>query len=1178
MRDIEERLRFHWQRWTKHPEARTGLETLLSHFTVALTRVKEPQRVLSHFDRLFQTTPQSDTLIAQLVAYPRGVEKLVTLFASSPFLAEILLQNPAYLSFLLNRRQITRMKSVGRFYDEVRQMVEGHNFLEQLLALRRYQRRELLRIGACDLWDFWSLSRVTLQLSFLAEALVRVALDVAAEETGISPEGFAVLALGKLGGRELNYSSDIDLLFLAAEDAVRYVPLGERLIDVLTRVTEEGFLYRVDMRLRPWGRSGPLVTSVAGYMKYLERHARVWEWQALLKARPIAGDRALSAAIVRRFPSIIFRLTPLQARDAVREMKAHIEERLRQRGKAWGEVKLGEGSIRDIEFIAQYLQLTYGGRYPGVRSGNTRRALARLHRHGILPEEDYQILLDGYIFLRTVEHFLQLMHNRQTHRLPTQPEALEDLARRLGYEGEDAAEQLVQQYEQYRQAIRSVYCRYLGEKTEPAASPKKGGGEDASQVQAHIERMAASYREAFDPATVAHHAALAARLSPENLAEVEARPLDDDLWEVTIVAYDYLGELSLITGLLSVYGMNIIEGRVFTYEGRRAGEPCKIVDVFHVRPSTGSVDEQTWCHYRDDLINLLTYLEGGNREAAQGVLARRFAQALEYHPEATDILLPVDIEIDNDSSPRYTVLRIDAPDTIGFLYAFTQALALNNIYIARMDVQTVGQRVRDTLWITDQHGRKITSPQEQQKLRAATVLVKHFTHLLPRASDPEAAQRHFRRFLADLFARPDWHRELATLQTPAVLEALARLLGVSHFLWDDFLRLQYEQLFPVLQEVAELDVTKSKSTLWFEVQSLLEGGDTYEAKRDALNAFKDREMFRVDMRYILGRSSFEEFSAALTDLAEVLVEAAYRLCREELEARFGTPLTPAGAPCPVAVCGLGKLGGREMGFASDLELMFVYGEGGETSGPEVIPTAMFFEHLVSCFLQTIRSRREGVFEVDLQLRPYGKAGSLAVSRRAFMEYFGPNGPAWPYERQALVRLRAIAGDAAFGRDVEALRDLLVYTGQPFDVAAMRAMRERQLRHLVRGGSINAKFSPGGLVDVEYLVQALQITYGLPYPELRTPNTAEAMKRLADLGILSSEDYRRLREAHLFLRRLIEALRVVHGHAKDLTVPRPDSDAFIFLARRMGYGNDPQALHRDLLAHMTFVRELNRRLL
>ena len=216
--------------------------------------------------------------------------------------------------------------------------------------------------------------------------------------------------------------------------------------------------------------------------------------------------------------------------------------------------------------------------------------------------------------------------------------------------------------------------------------------------------------------------------------------------------------------------------------------------------------------------------------------------------------------------------------------------------------------------------------------------------------------------------------------------------------------------------------------------------------------------------------------------------------------------------------------------------------------------------------------------MDLQLRPYGKAGSLAVSLRAFAEFFHPDGPAWPYERQALIRLRPIAGDEALGQEVQRLRDAFVYTGEPFDTAAMRAMRERQLRHLVRGGTLNAKFSPGGLVDIEYLVQGLQITYGHPYPELRTPNTLEAMQRLAELRILARQDYLQLRAAYRFLRWLIEALRIVRGHAGDLTIPPPESEAFRVLARRLGYGHDRERLWQDILTHMAFVRELQARLL
>ena len=255
-------------------------------------------------------------------------------------------------------------------------------------------------------------------------------------------------------------------------------------------------------------------------------------------------------------------------------------------------------------------------------------------------------------------------------------------------------------------------------------------------------------------------------------------------------------------------------------------------------------------------------------------------------------------------------------------------------------------------------------------------------------------------------------------------------------------------------------------------------------------------MFRIDMRHIMKYTSrFSQFSRELTDLAEVVVDAAFRLCEAEMIGLYGEPRDEDGSYSPMTACALGKAGGHELGFASDIELMFIYDANGNTTGPEVITTAEFYEKFVAEFVRTIQARHEGIFEIDLQLRPYGKAGSMAVSLDAFRRYFAPGGPAWAYERQALVKLRPIAGDAGLGQRLVAVRDEFVYTGEVFDVAAMRAMRERQLRHLVTPGTINAKFSPGCLVDMEYLVQGLQITYGPKYPSVRQPNTREAMAAL-----------------------------------------------------------------------------------
>jgi glutamate-ammonia-ligase adenylyltransferase len=346
-----------------------------------------------------------------------------------------------------------------------------------------------------------------------------------------------------------------------------------------------------------------------------------------------------------------------------------------------------------------------------------------------------------------------------------------------------------------------------------------------------------------------------------------------------------------------------------------------------------------------------------------------------------------------------------------------------------------------------------------------------------------------------------------------------------------------------------------------------------------LNEFKDREMFRIDMRHILGHTKeFWDFSEELTALAEVVVNSAYHLCHEDLRTQYGAPLQENGAASEMSVCALGKCGGRELGFASDVELMFIYSTNGRTTGPEVITTAEFYETLVQHFVQAITAKREGIFEIDLRLRPYGNSGSMAVSSEAFRRYFAPDGPAWAYERQALVKLRPIAGNIGLGEEVVKLRDRYLYHGPPFDVRAMRAMRERQIRHLVTGGTFNAKYSPGGLVDVEYLVQALQITHGGEDPGLRLTNIRRAMAALSASGVLSEDAYTQLHKAHTFLRWLIDGLRMVRGNARDLTVPAVESEAFAFLAKRMRYGNDVEQLRDDLDHYTTTVQELNRRLL
>jgi glutamate-ammonia-ligase adenylyltransferase len=1169
-----------------------GLEMILPYLSHALEAAADPDRSLVNFSRFADM--QGTGLYRELGQNPRVIEMLVTLFSASPFLTEILLRTPDPLQLLKQRSVLTERKTIDQFQGEAQAAYRATTTdFGKLDALRLYQRRQLLRIGTSDFLGLYDLRTVFSQLSRMAIGLVRTCLALAVEQAGVPADDLTILAAGKLGGWELNYSSDIDLLFAAREEHPDIQRLVKQFIDIVSRTTSEGFLYRVDLRLRPWGHDGPLVNTRDGYLQYLKVHARPWERQAYLKTRTIAGNLGLGEELRKEIEPYLFQLPAEEVRSSILAMKLRTEEFLRKKGRKWGEVKLGEGSIRDVEFVVQSLQLIH----PSVRTRATLKAIRQLLEDGYLSQADAFTLTEGYIFLRTTEHYLQMIDYRQTYTLPADTIALGLLARRLGFIGAEAGERFVEQYERHSAAIRTVFLKYVGNE---AGKEAAASAEASPEVRQHLARMDASYAATFNEEEIHQHAQMAEKVSRETPAIVYTREMEHSQWRLTVIGYDFLGELSLICGLMFVYGMDIIDSHVFTYEsqaketsqpskpagfhrGGRArrfqpsGDRPKIVDVFTVR-SMGPepVTTEVWERYTEDLKGLLLKLQAGQRREAQGELARRVGAAFPGAKDEVVPLYPIDIEIDNEASEKYTVLKIGTADTMGFLYEFSNALAMNHVNIARMDVRSIGKRVSDTIYVTDDKGRKISDPERQRELRAATVLIKHFTHLLPHSPNPQAALLHFREFLAQLFNRPNWPDELAKVERPEVLDALAQLLGVSDFLWDDFLRMQYSNLFPVVRDVDELAAPKTAEALQQELESALAQAADW---REGLNAFKDREMFRIDMRHILGYTQeFWDFSEELTSLAEVVLKAVYDRVLDELRVRYGDPQKEDGSACPAALFGLGKFGGRELGFASDIELTLIYVGEGQTRGPKVLPVNEFFEELIQEFVRSIQARQEGIFRIDLQLRPYGKAGSLAVRLDAFERYYAPGGPAWGYERQALVKLRPLLGDPNLIGRVGNLRDQYVYHGEGFDVTAMRAMRERQLRHLVTAGTFNAKYSPGGLVDLEYLVQALQIIHGADLPELRVTNIREAMAELAKAGILSEADYGRLRKAHTFLRWLIDSLRVVRGNTRDVNIPPFESEEFAFLARRLRYGQDTARLKEDLAQYQGNVQEISIKLL
>ncbi len=725
-------------------------------------------------------------------------------------------------------------------------------------------------------------------------------------------------------------------------------------------------------------------------------------------------------------------------------------------------------------------------------------------------------------------------------------------------------------------------------------------------LQDFFSRMDPEYFQRFEPVTIAEHVRLAAQLDSDHPCKITYSEQHDTRFEITIVAYDYFAEFATICGLLSAFGLNIEEGDIYTFSEQVAPPPSrtswtgygprvrargtpglsrkKIVDVFRVLPvpgeKWGSVQQ---AQLEEELHSVIALLDKGRFEEARFTVNRHLVEQLGKHRGSfSGLLLPVQITFDNSQSAMDTVMDIRSDDTPAFLYAFANALAMRDIYISKAQFDVENGKIHDRFYVRNRHGQKLTDAADQQQLRLTAVLIKQFTHALTWAPDPTKALEAFDQFL-DLTmqqAKGKAQQEaLAFLSDKKTFPLLARLLGASDFLWEDFLRLQYSNLLPLLQDYRDAPLMRPRATLRKELDRQVTRAKSDEARKTALNSFKDRELFRIDMKHIVeADTTLPDFSAALTQLAEVIVDRSLKDCQAKLNKLYGPPRLANKKPCPFAVLGLGKFGGRELGYASDIEVMFVYDDAGRTGGKNPIENSEYFERLGHELLQWIEAKQEGIFHLDVRLRPHGGKGSLTNPFDEIAKYYSDHGLAAPFERQSLIKLRHVAGDATLGKRVEAHRDSYVYSGKPWDLGTALDLRRQQLKELVERGTVNLKHSPGGIVDIEYAVQYFQIMRGDHLTVLRTPNTMQALAALVDCGLVTRQDGNDLRKAYFFIRMLIDGLRMVRGNAKDRVLPPVDSDEFIFLARRVGYTTDDwqagaKHLKSDITDHMGKVKEL-----
>ena len=901
----------------------------------------------------------------------------------APYLATLLARDPQRLERVAADPYLRRQKSAEAMSAELAERLAGapRGDVDVLhRELRRFRADELVRLGAREL-SLGTPVEVGCELAHLADACLGEALAFHRAllverygpprfrgDDGLERDAEAVvIGMGKLGGEELNFSSDIDVVYVYSSDQGSagelslhefFAKLFERVTAAIGEVTSEDCVFKVDLRLRPEGSRGAIANSLPSMERYYETFGRPWERQAWLKARACAGSGALGREVMETLRPFIYpRSTSPHIIDEVEDLNRRIKAELIGGGVESGfDLKNGVGGIREVEFFVQALQLIHAGPRPLLRSRSTMGALDQLLFAGLISEAERRSLALAYRFLRHLEHVIQLETGRQTQRMPSDPAALELLARRVGLASAGELQELLDHH-----------TRGVAESFSTLGSPEPNPGADVQLLlRGHLDAEA----------------------------------------EVALLA------------------------------------------------SMG---------FRDP-------------EAAAAELTRaRNRPSSPLNPGVSGTAHRV--------APAFLQEIADSPDP-------DQALRYASELISR---------------------------------RGAWSSIWGFMEQLPA----------FTRLVASLFGTSDYLSKLF-VDHPEQVDALVTS-GTSHS----------------RHSAAEL-----ASRLARRLERTAD--DDEEARWDALAEFKNREILRIGLADIGGDLDAEETCAELSTLADICLGQAWADVTAALSRRHGSPRDGAGQPVGIAALALGKLGGRELGYASDLDLIFVYRDEGETDGPRPIDNASYATKVAQRLMSSLHALHRGgrLYEVDTRLRPSGTQGLLVSTLASWHRYHEETSRLW--EHQALTKLRPVAGDAALGAAVAAsvchfiYRDGRSVSRSPRDIAeGIVAMRDR-IRGELLGRELgrDVKVGRGGLIDIEFCAQYLQLAFGAHCPSLRTPSTTAALRAAAEAGVIDKNDSSLLVDGYRFLRHIEHRLRIVHDRSEH-RLPTAE-DELDKLARRAGY--------------------------
>jgi len=734
--------------------------------------------------------------------------------------------------------------------------------------IREIKNIESAVIGSADFIYEMKLSHTVADISCLARFCIEVAVYAAylklnsdSIDLKFIKENIVIIGMGKFGGNELNFSSDIDLIFFCDNKINNDYDLHNQMLhffriflDTLRKISSDGFVYRVDMRLRPEGASGPLFMCIDQAINYYNTRAKNWEFQAFIKADIVYGSNKLFETIKNNLEPLIFKhQSPEKVLEEIKYIKEQIELEVSKKNITT-DIKLSQGGIRDVEFIIQFLQLIHGVRYTEIRGTNSINALKSLRTFNIVDKEQYDTLKNNYIFLRKVENILQFTDNLPIHELPREVNSIKKIFNGWKFKGIDSRETdqpdiflkiLFTKMSEVRAIYNELFeetLNYLQMKNRISTRFEQLNPDYLSD---HFKRMDSDYFLRFSEDDIARHIMMIEKITKTNLCEIYPLKVSNNQWLLIITAFDYCYEFSKIAGLLSSYYLDIIEGESFTYS-EYTEEPNKIKS-FGLREKytrqiytesipdnstilkrrkivcstriklankdfAGSLFKPDWKSFKEDLSKILNNLEENTPEKAEEFLNNKIFDImkginLNIHPE----IYPIEISVNNTSSSKYTILHIRSKDSFAFLYTFTNVLAMRNYYIFKIEIATVGGMAEDRLFIVTKAGTKIEDAKHIEELKITVTMIKQYSSLLVKAVNPSKALHYFDELLSRVLESSD-KNELPIIGQKDVLEKLAKIFGISEFIWEDMFRMNYQVLLPVLND-SSTDIRIEKEAL-----------------------------------------------------------------------------------------------------------------------------------------------------------------------------------------------------------------------------------------------------------------------------------------------------------------------------------------------------------------------------